>query len=262
MSFFQGTFMSSKSITSQELASYLNDFLDPLKINENSYNGLQVANSKPITKITTAVTASLEAIEQAIAMNANALIVHHGICTKNDTSPIIGSKYRKIKALIENNIALLCYHLPLDAHRELGNNWKAARDLGLANLQPCGEYANVSIGVLGSMAPMPFEQWAKKVEAYYGNKAAIVKVKDSISSAVIISGGADKFISAAIEAGADCYITGRFDEPVWDDAHEGNISFLGLGHYATETVGVKALAEHLEQKFSIPCQFIKIANPF
>lgn len=254
--------MSQKSITSQELASYLNDFLDPHKIDENSYNGLQVANSGQIIKIATAVTASLQAIEKAASAGANVLIVHHGICTKSDSVPVTGIKYRKIKALIENNLALLCYHLPLDAHRELGNNWKAARDLGLQNLQPCGEYAKVLIGVRGEMPPMPFAEFAKKVEAYYGNKAAMVKIKDPISSAVIISGGAHKFMNVAIETGADCYITGTFDEPVWDNAHDENISFLGLGHYATETVGVKALAEHVQQKFNIPCTFIKIENPF
>lgn len=89
-----------------------------------------------------------------------------------------------------------------------------------------------------------------------------MKVKDPISSVAIISGGADRFIVAAARAGADCFITGRVDEPVWDQAHEENISFLGLGHYTTEIIGPQALAIHLQEQLNIPCTFIKTRNPF
>jgi len=249
-------------ISTIELAKYLNEYIDPLKIEENTYNGIQVANSGTITKIATAVSASLEVIEKTAELKAQALIVHHGIFLKNESPVLTETKYKKIKTLIDNDIALLCYHLPLDAHRELGNNWKAAKDLGLSDLQPFVEYNNHMIGVRGSMQSLSFDEFKKKVESYYGNKATAVKVKDTIKSVAIVSGGADRFVVDAAKTGADCYITGRVDEPVWDAAREENICFLGLGHYSTETVGVKALAEHLQQKFNIECAFIDTKNPF
>ncbi len=249
-----------KQISVTELSQYLNNLFSPIE--ENAFNGLQVAGAGPIKTIATAVTASIEAIEKAAALQAQALIVHHGIFQKNESQPLIGNRYKKIKLLIDNNIALYAYHLPLDADREIGNNWKAAKDLGLQNLQPFLEYNKTLIGVIGAMPPVPFEVLKQKVEQYYGATAASVKVKDTIRSVAIVSGGADRFVADAAQAGADCFITGRFDEPVWDAAHEEHISFLGLGHYATETVGVKALAEKLQEKFGIPCTFIKTDNPF
>jgi len=251
-----------KTISLTQLSDYLNTYLDPNKIQENAYNGIQVANNQPIGKIATAVSTNLETIQKAAQLGAQALIVHHGVLLKKDPHPITGRLYDKIKLLMDHNIALLCYHLPLDAHPEIGNNFKAAKDLSLQNLKPFGEYCNTLVGVIGNVRQESFEEFKKRVENYYGRQANAVKVKDPIKSVAIISGGADGYVSAAAQAGADCFITGRHDEKVWDDAHEENISFLGLGHYGTETVGPKALAEHLEKKFGIPSTFIQTNNPF
>lgn len=251
-----------KPITLLQLSEYLNAYLDPNKIEENAYNGIQVANSVPISSIATAVTANIETIQKAIELNAQALIVHHGIFLKKHPHPITGRLYEKIKLLINHDIALLGYHLPLDAHQEIGNNWQAARDLGLQNLQPFSHHANTQIGVYGTIPATSFDTFKKTVENYYGRPANAVKVKDTIKKVAIISGAADGFITDAAAIGADCFITGRHDEKVWDNAHELDISFLGLGHYGTETVGPKALAHHIEQKFNIPCTFIKTENPF
>lgn len=246
----------------QDLAIYLNELLNISSFEEPAYNGIQVANTGPVQSIVTAVSTSLEAIEQAIALRANVLIVHHGLFRKHDTHPLQGTLYKKLELLIKHNIALLTYHLPLDAHQELGNNWKAAQDLGLTNLKSFGYFHHMPIGVIGTCAPTSFDKLKQQVETYYKNSAASLKVKDPISSIALISGGADRFIKDAAHAGADCFITGRFDEPVYDAAHEEGISFLGLGHYATETIGVQALAEHLQEKFAIPCFFIRTQNPF
>ncbi len=254
--------MKEKTITLSELSSYLNALLDPMKMEDMAPNGVQVGHTGPITSLATAVTASLETLEEAARLGVQALIVHHGIFKKGDPYPLVGTLYKKIQVLIKHDIALLGYHLPLDAHRELGNNYRAALDLGLQNLQPFAEYYKVPIGVIGHLVPVSFDEFKRKVEKYYGRPAAFVKVKDSISSVAIVSGGAEKSIVAAAHAGADCFITGRFDEPVWDSAHEEGISFLGLGHYTTETVGPMALGEHLQKVFGIPCTFIKTENPF
>lgn len=251
---------SDTHILTNELVTYLDHLLGTIE--ENALNGLQVANSGTVVKIATAVTASIEAIEKAAEFGAQALIVHHGIFLKNEPQSITNNRYKKIKLLIDNDIALLSYHLPLDAHREVGNNWKAARDLGLYDLKPFMEINKTAMGVIGSVGNKSFDQFKKQAETYYGNTAASVKVKEIINNVAIISGGADKCIGDAARAGADCFITGRVDEPVWDAAHEEHISFLGLGHYATETIGVKAIAEKLRDTFSIPCDFIKTENPF
>ncbi len=249
-------------VTLQEFAHHLNEYIDPYAIEESAYNGIQVSCTRPITKIATAVSASIETIEKAIELQATALIVHHGIFRKKDVHSITGLTYKKIKLLMDHDIALLCYHLPLDAHQDIGNNWKAARDLGLENLQSFCWHAKHPIGVIGTIAPMLFDDFTQQAQEYYGRYAQAVKVKNTISTIAIVSGGADGFIADAAYAGADCFITGRVDEPVWDTAQELGISFLAFGHYSTETVGPRALAQYAQQTFDIETVFIKTENPF
>lgn len=251
-----------KEISLKQLADYLNRLLDASAFDEKAYNGVQIETKVPINNIAIAVSVSSEVISEAANIGAQALIVHHGIFCKGDAHPLVGQTYNYVAELIKNNIALLCYHLPLDAHQTVGNNWKAAQDLGLTNCQPFFEYGNNTIGVISEVNNLPFEQFKQQVETYYGRPSAHVKVHDTVAKVAIISGGADKFIKDAADAGADCFITGRVDEKVWDDAHEYGVSFLGLGHYGTETVGPKALAENVAQHFGIPATFIKTENPF
>lgn len=245
-----------------ELAQQIDAYLEIHRFDESAYNGIQVENVSDITKVATAVTASVEAIEKAIALKVQALIVHHGIFRTQDAHPLVNILYKKIKLLVEHDIALLAYHLPLDAHQEVGNNWRAAKDLGFADLQPFGQYAGQYIGVIGSIPSIDFDNFKQKVECYYGRPAQAVKINDCVRRIAIISGGADRFVVDAAYAGADCFITGRVDEPVWDDAHEQSISFLGLSHYGTETVGPRALAEYIQKALGIPSVFIKTENPF
>ena len=246
----------------QELAYHLDTFINPLKMEDTAINGIQVSNAGPITKIATAVTASLETIIKAAAMQANVLIVHHGIFSKNDPYPLSGIKYRKIKLLLDHNIALLCYHLPLDAHQEIGNNCKAAHESRIERFKTFWRNFNIPIGVIGTMQPLPFVEFKKNIEEYYGREAASVKVKDTIASVAIVSGAGEKSIKDAARTGADCFISGRVDEPVWDSAHEEHISFLGLGHYATETVGPQALATYIQGTFALRSYFYQNRKPF
>lgn len=251
-----------KAITYKELEKYLTNLLQAQVFEERAYNGVQVMNATPITRVATAVSATLETINAAREAQAQALVVHHGIFLENDDHPLVGRLYDKVRLLIEQNCALLCYHLPLDAHQELGNNWKAALDLGLRNCQPFLAYNGQYIGVIGEIVMSSFDAFKEQVEQYYGRPAQAVKVRDAIVRVAIVSGGADRFVKDAALAGADCYITGRVDEPVWDDAHEYGISFLGLGHYGTETVGPKALAQKIEEHFGVSSVFLQTDNPF
>ncbi len=251
-----------KEISLAELESYLNSLLAIEKFDERAYNGVQIKTKVPIKKIVTAVSVSTEVIRKAIDTKAQALIVHHGIFLRGDEHPLVGRLYDMVSELIVHNIALLCYHLPLDAHQKIGNNWKAAHEIGLKNCQPFFEYGGEYIGVVGETENIPFEAFKKRVEDYYERPALAIEVNKVVKKVAIISGGADKFIKDAAAAGADCYITGRVDEQVWDDAHDYGVSFLGLGHYGTETVGPQALAQELEKHFQIAATFIKTDNPF
>ena len=249
-------------ITLTQLESYLNELLEPERFEEKAYNGVQIATKVPIVKVVTAVSVTTEVVRRAIKERAQALIVHHGLFLKGGAHPLTERLYDLVSQLVKHDIALLCYHLPLDAHSEIGNNWKAARDLGLNNCIPFFEYGGSAIGVVGEVGPLLFESFKEQVENYYGRLAVVVKVHEKVSKVAIISGGANKFLKNAAEVGADCFITGCVDEPVWDDAHDFGVSFLGLGHYGTETVGSQALAEVLEKQFQIPAVFLKTDNPF
>ena len=149
-------------ITAATLEQSLNNLLDSHHIDDFCPNGIQVANKGEIKKIATAVSASREAIERSVDAGAQALIVHHGIFWKGDTYPLVGNKYKKIKLLMDYDIALLCYHLPLDMHQTLGNNWKVAHDLGWTSLQPFGEFNHMLIGVKGTFPACSLTDFRKK----------------------------------------------------------------------------------------------------
>jgi putative NIF3 family GTP cyclohydrolase 1 type 2 len=189
--------------------------------------------------------------------------VHHGLFWNKDSYPIMGAKKKKIELLFQKQMSLLAYHLPLDLHQEVGNNWQAARDLGWEELEPFGIYNGIAIGVRGKFKDRSIDEFVTDVEAYYSHSATVaLGGRKRVSSGALISGGAYKELSQAAKMGADCFITGNFDEPAWGIAFEENIHFLALGHTATEEVGPKALAKHLQREFNIPCQFIKTPNPF
>ena len=245
-------------ITLQDLFLYLQNLLSPEEFVDYAPSGIQGEGKREIKRISFAVSASLAAIEEAVKKKADALIVHHGIFWNKDPHVIIGTKREKLARLLKAGISLLAYHLPLDAHARIGNNWKAASDLGLSDLESFSAF-----GVQGKMAPIDVNAFRKKLEAYYGHPAHVaLGGKKKVSSAAIISGGAHRSIDQAADAGVDCYVTGSFDEPVWDIAHERKINFFALGHYSTERVGVLALMAEIKKQFKIPCDFIDLFNPF
>jgi dinuclear metal center YbgI/SA1388 family protein len=250
-------------ITLEELFQHLELFLPSQGISDACPNGLQVEGKPKISKIVVAVSASLAAIKEAVSRKADALIVHHGIFWNKDSFPILGPKKEKLSLLLGNEISLFAYHLPLDAHPDVGNNWKAALDLGWRNLQPFGFFNGTAIGVKGTFPSIEVESFTKTLEKYYGHNAFVaLGGKKRVESAALISGGAHRSIEEAAKEGADCFITGSFDEPIWDIAFERKINFFALGHYATERIGAIALCESLKKRFSIPCEFIDLHNPF
>lgn len=245
-------------ITLQALSLHLEELMRSARFSDGCPNGVQVEGKAEIRKIVCAVSASLEAIKQAVALQADALLVHHGLFWNREPLSICNAKRDKLKLLLSNEISLIAYHLPLDAHVELGNNWKAAKELGWQDLEPFNE-----IGVKGRFNPVPVQRFRSQIEEYYGHAAHVaLGGKDLIGSAGLISGGAHREIAHAANSNLDAYLTGSFDEPVWDIAFERKIHFFALGHYATEKVGIAALGQHIETSFRIPCPFIELKNPF
>jgi dinuclear metal center YbgI/SA1388 family protein len=249
-------------ITLQDLSQYLQTLLSPEDFSDYCPNGIQVEGKQQIRRLCFAVTSSLATIDEAIKRGGDALIVHHGIFWNKDPYIVTSTKKEKLARLLKNDLSLLAYHLPLDAHERLGNNWKAAIELGVQHLAPF-TYMGQPIGVQGTFPSIPVETFQKKLEAYYGHPAhCALGGKKQVGSVAILSGGAHKAIEAAADAGVDCFVTGSFDEPVWDSAHERGIHFFALGHYATERVGIRAIMEAFHTQYKIPCEFIDLFNPF
>ncbi len=253
------------------LDAYLCHLLKSDTIKDYCCNGIQLEGKLDINFIATAVTASLATIEAAAALEVDALIVHHGLFWDKEPHYIRGAKKEKLEILLKKGISVLAYHLPLDCHQELGNNWLAAKHLGWNDLQPFGMGGglslSVALGVKGRFPPVSVEKFKQQLEAYYEHPAHAALggkggSKGMVSSGAIISGGAYEFTPEAAAAGVDCFVTGNFDEPAWHMAHEEKIHFFAMGHSATERVGPKALAAHIAQKFSMRAEFIDIANPF
>ena len=202
-------------ITLQELCQYIKGVLQTDNFADFCINGLQVEGNPGISRIATAVSASLETIQAAAESDVQALIVHHGLFWNKDTHAVTGTKKKKLQLLLQHGISLLAYHLPLDAHQEFGNNWKAARDMGWKDLQPFF-ISGIPIGVKGKLKKTPVEDFQKSLENYYQHPAySALGGNPSVQSVALVSGGAHKSIVDAAAAGVDCYVTGSFDEPVW-----------------------------------------------
>jgi len=247
----------------KSLLGYIDEILKPQSFADVCVNGLQVEGKKSIKHIATSVSATLESIQRAKKVSADLLLVHHGLFLKGKDIVIHESLKAKLQLLFTANMGLLAYHIPLDAHRELGNNWAAAKLLGFSDLEPFGEYFGMRIAVQGRCKPMPRKKFCKMLETFYGRRADVVNGGPAdISSFALCSGAGHKLIYEAKQAGVDCLITGTVDEPVWHMAKEEKINFFALGHAATEKIGVQLLGEHLAEEFSLRHTFIDDDNPF
>jgi dinuclear metal center YbgI/SA1388 family protein len=250
-------------LTREALRSYLDQLLLSNGVTDNAINGLQVEGKHDIAKLATAVSASLETLEVAVKQGVDGLIVHHGLFWQRDSYVIQGSKKKKLQLLLDHGISLYAYHLPLDMHQQVGNNWRAALDMGWTDLQPFGYFDRVPIGVKGKFNSCTKAEFKKQLETYYKHPAVCAwGGPEQIQTAALVSGGAHKTIIEAAKEGVDAFITGSFDEPIWYQAKEEKVNFYALGHSATEKVGPRALASHLNETLKLPCHFIDIDNPF
>lgn len=250
-------------ISKEGLCQHLDKYLHVDHFTDYCPNGMQVEGKDSIEKIATAVSASEETLLKAVEWGADALIVHHGLFWNLDSYIVAGSKRRKLDLILRNNLNLLAYHLPLDAHETLGNNWKAARDLGISQRLPFCVEGKIALGVKGRVDPIHRDDFRKELEEYYEHPAhTAFGKKEFIEQVAIISGGAYKFMTQAAVEGIDAFVTGNFDEPAWHIAKEENLLFYALGHSATEVVGPKALADYIQEAFDVKTTFLDISNPF
>lgn len=250
------------SVSRSDLLSDLAVALRPGDFKDYCPNGLQVQGREPIQRLVTGVTACQGLIDAAIAWDADAILVHHGYFWRGESEPLVGMKYQRVAALIRNDINLLAYHLPLDAHPEFGNNARLGQLLGMrevAVLPHCEESL-----VFGGVPDMPLtladlvariRQLTQREPLVVGDDAQLVK------RPAWCTGGAQDYIEAAFEAGADVYITGEVSERTVHSARELGIAFIAAGHHATERYGVQAVGEWLAQRFDLDHRYIDIDNP-
>ncbi|WP_374749716.1 Nif3-like dinuclear metal center hexameric protein [Jeongeupia sp. USM3] len=243
-----------------ELENYIGQLLAVDRFRDYCPNGLQVEGRESVGKIATAVTASQAAVDAAIAAGADALLVHHGYFWKSESPAIRGTKKARIAALIKADVNLYAYHLPLDAHAELGNNARLGAKLGL---NPTGRFGDQDLGWLGEAAePSTLADLARRVATALDREPLVIgDAARPIRRVAWCTGGAQGYFHQAVELGIDAFITGEASEFVTHLARETGVAFIAAGHHATERYGVRALGEHLAGHFGLALIHLDIENP-
>ena len=247
----------------KDLDETLKTLLKPELFNDYCPNGIQVEGKEVVGKIVTGVTASKALIEAAINENADLVLVHHGYFWKGENPSITGLKKVRLKLLLENNISLCAYHLPLDAHPELGNNAQLARVLSLSTQTIQSTSEGHPIIYMGAIErSMDFDNFNAHIESKLNRKPLSVKGDNKlIKTLAWCTGAAQGLIEHAIDAGVDAYITGEISEQTVHMARESGLHLFSAGHHATERYGVQALGSYLENQCDIVHNFIDIDNP-
>ena len=243
----------------QEIEQHINELLEPERFRDYCPNGLQVEGRATIEHLVSGVTASQSLIDAAIEQGADALLVHHGYFWKGESPLITGIKRRRVKALLDHNINLLAYHLPLDAHPELGNNAQLARVL---DFTPQGTAGDMDLLWHGETARvMTGQELASHIENALQRAPQHISAETEIRRVAWCTGGAQSYIEQAVELGVDAFITGEISEQTVHIARETGIHFFAAGHHATERYGVQALGEQVADVLGLQHTFIDIDNP-
>jgi dinuclear metal center YbgI/SA1388 family protein len=246
-------------VTVLDLISELDGLLRPEAFDDYSPNGLQVPGPEDVTTVATGVTASVELFERAAAEEAQLVLVHHGLFWRGMPQHVDRSMYRRLRPLFLNDIALAAYHLPLDAHPEVGNNALIARALGADEVERFGDIGFTARfageGIEATELVARVEEVTQRAPLHLAHGPARVRAIG------IVSGGAASYLADSIAAGHDAFLTGEPAERVLALSREAGIHFLAAGHYATETFGVKALGDRLSERFGIRHVFLDDPNP-
>jgi dinuclear metal center YbgI/SA1388 family protein len=246
-----------------DLVTYTDTLLSCNAFQDYCPNGLQVEGRPRVSRVASGVTACQALLDEAIGWGADAILVHHGYFWRGEQAEIVGMKRRRLGALLGNDVSLLAYHLPLDAHPQLGNNARLGQLLGFADVMPLQPELADGVGNIGEL---PGAQTAgdlvAQLEQVLGRRALhIGEPADRIRRVAWCTGAAQGYIEAAVAAGAELFITGEASEQTVHVAREQGIHFVAAGHHATERYGVQALGEHLAAKYGLEHRFIDIENP-
>lgn len=250
-----------------QLLAWCNSTLNVKAFKDYCPNGLQIEGSHTVHKIVTAVTASQEAIDAAIDANADVLMVHHGYFWKGEPAPLTGMKGQRIKKLMQHNISLIAYHLPLDAHVTLGNNAALADLLDIKITGPLDPAESQPIGNVGELAtPMTVDAFISHLAARLQRTPLHLAATDSSQTATIqkvgfCTGAAQDFLDKAAALGCDAYISGEVSERTYHEAKELGIHYFACGHHATERGGIRRLGQALAQQFNLEVIFMDFNNP-
>lgn len=245
-------------VSLNEMLRYTNQLLAVEAFQDYCPNGLQVEGRSEVRKLVSGVSASQAFIEAALIAKADALLVHHGYFWKNEAPAIVGIKRIRLRSLLINDMSLLAYHLPLDAHSDYGNNVMLARHLHF--IVEGSDKNFLFYGRLHkTMAPTAFAEYLQRK---LGREPLFVAGSDKpITTLAWCTGGAQRLIENAVDLGVDAYLTGEASESTVHIARECGIHFFAAGHHATERYGANALGQHLAQRFSLQYEFIDIDNP-
>lgn len=260
-------FTMTHSISRTELVQWLDTYLNASSFKDYCPNGLQVEGTNTVRHIVTGVTASMALLEAAVEHGADTVLVHHGWFWKNEDERIRGMKKKRLAFALKHDLNLIAYHLPLDAHPEVGNNTQLAHVLGFKqdldhNDVPVGIGPGQLIQTGYLDIPEKLENLAKKISNSLQREALVVGNSQQIIQRLAwCTGGAQGFMNEAIEAGVDLYLSGEASEPTFHYAQESNTAYIGAGHHATERYGVKALGEKIAQHFKLKVDFVDINNP-
>lgn len=243
-----------------ELVRYLDDLLEAPRFKDYCPNGLQVEGRAEVRRIVAGVSASRDLLDAAVALGADAVLVHHGYFWRGEDSRIVGMRRQRLATLLTNDISLIAYHLPLDAHPQFGNNAGLAMACGW---RVEGRFLEQDIGCHGTPAePSTLAEVASRLAAALGREPLVIgDALRPIRRMAWCTGGAQGYVEQAALLGADVYVSGEISEQTVHAARECGIAYIAAGHHATERFGPAALARHLAERFGIAADFVDIDNP-
>lgn len=245
------------------LIQTLDNWMEADSFKDYAPNGLQVEGQGSVDKLALGVTASADVIEQAAVWGADALLVHHGYFWKNESPTLSGMKGHRVRALFENQISLIAYHLPLDCHPEFGNNKTLLDQLDLSGGTPIeGEGGLLWSVPLNGQFTLP--QLAAEVASRLNRTPLVIespRAPKSLNRLVVCTGGAQDYLSKAKFYGGDVYLSGEISERTTHEARELGVHYISAGHHATERYGVQALGAKVQQEFGIEVAFFDDHNP-
>lgn len=247
-----------------EILAFCEELLDVDSFDDFGPNGLQIPGREEVGKVATGVTANLECLEGAVDSGADLVLTHHGLIWGDEPSPLSVLMAARLRALLCADVSLAAYHLPLDAHPEIGNNALLRDALELEpDERPFGEAKGSAIGLIGRSAdPIELGELIRRLQEAVGQEPLVFEAgSHRISSVGIVTGSGGFALHEAGPLGLDALVTGEPSEPVMGEAREYGVHFLAGGHYATETSGIRRLGELVAERFSVEHEFIDVPNP-